>query len=223
MNNLPLEKQDIGTFLKNAMVPSKTNIQHNYYVSIMSNLGLLLVVFMLTAFFLYVAYLPISEIYDGFEEYAYMGVFVVIAGLVAFLCYIPVMLMNIVVLYSMSNKFSDTARSFTKVVSDHTTILISTFLLYSIGLYFASFMETLEPYAPVAGTLIIGLSIVIYVRHSISLATYYVEGRGKTMVAVYRTVLIAIAILTPFFFNYMSEGFVIARPLGYILRMLQGS
>lgn len=196
------------TFFKNAIIRPKENIIGNANLSVMINMGLVFFMFIITVLLLYIAYIFISYMTRGFENYAYMGILVVYVGLFAFLLLIPLIMVNLYVIYLINQKFSNEKADFKKVFSDHTTILIPVFLLYSIGLFFYSLVETSQPYLMLGGGLLILLSIIMYVRRSIKLVKYYVKDSGSKISYVYAAILIVTVILIlPIFINYVNEGF----------------
>lgn len=203
-------KKGMYAFFKSAIIHPKQNIDSHNDLSVIKNIALCLMLFIGTAITLYVAYIPIFETFTGPDEYASMGILVVIAGLIIYLLLTPAMLINIYVLYLLNKKFGNIERNFKKVLSDHTTIWIATFLLYSIGLYFYSYLDILRPYITLAGTLVILISIVIYLRRLILLAQHYVKDEHKTIVNVYTIILfVAVLLGLPYFINNIAEGFFI--------------
>lgn len=203
-------KTDRVAFLKKSITQPNQITKHNSYLSVMNNLVLFLLIFLISAFLLYVAYIPIFLTYTGFEEYASMGILVVLFGLLMHLFLVPVMLINISIIYFLNKKFSDTARSFKKVLTDHTAIWISTFLVYSIGLYFYSYLETFRPYITLGGSLIIIISITMYISRLILLVKYYMKNDHKKVITIYAILLVltALCVLPLFGSNFIEQTMV---------------
>ncbi|QQK75448.1 hypothetical protein HUG15_07540 [Salicibibacter cibarius] len=222
MNESGSDEKDNFTFFKNSIIRPNINIENNIHLSVMNNIALLLFLFIVTLPILYIAYIPIFLTSTGFEEYASMGILFVFVGLFVYLLLIPIMLINICVIYLLNKKFSDVVRPFKKVLSDHTAIWISTFLLYSIGLYFYSYMETFRPYITLAGTLIMLVSIIMYVRRLILLVKHYVKDGSKKVVNIYAIILVLTALFgLPFFLSNVFEGVFIEQPMVNIWMLLE--
>lgn len=192
-------------FFKESITQPNRTIKDNSHLSITNNIVLFLLIFLISTFLLYVAYIPIFLTYTGYEEYASMGIIVVFFGLLMHLLLVPVMLINILIIYFLNKKLSETVRSFKKILTDHTVIWISTFLLYSIGLYFYSYLETFRPYITLGGSLIIILSIIIYISRLVLLVKYYVKHDHKKVANIYAIVLVLIILFT---LPYLGSNFI---------------
>lgn len=212
MDESKSDEKGIFTFFKTSIFQSNANIRSDNHLSMMSNIALILLVFIGTVLILYIAYLPISFMSSGFEQYAGWGLLVVFMGLTVYLFLMPVMLVNIFIVHYLNKKIGTIVKSFDKVLSDHTTIWISTFLLFSLGLYFYSYLETLRPYATLAGSLIIFVSIVIYIRRLISLVNYYIKDDSRIAANIYAIVLVVTVLFgLPLFLSYLFDGALIEQ------------
>lgn len=222
MNEVNSNEKDIYTFFKSSIIKPNLNIENNNYLSVTNNILLLFLLFIVAAYALFIAYIPIFLTSTGFDDYTSMNFFSVIFGLIVYLLFTPVMLINIYVIYLINKKFSSVARNFKQVLSDHTAFWISTFLLYSIGLYFYSYMESFGPYITLAGTLIILVSIAMYLRRLILLVKHYVTDYSKTIVNIYGVILVVTALIgLPLSLINIFEGLFIEQPMMHLWMLFE--
>lgn len=222
MNAATSNKKDVYTFFKHSIIQPSQNTKNNNYLSVPNNILLLFLLFISAAFISFIAYIPIFLVSTGFEDYTSTNFFFIIFGLIVYLFFMPGMLVNIFVLYLLNKKYGSSVKNFKKVLSDHTAIWLSTFLLYAIGLYFYSYMESFGPYITLAGTLIIFISIILYLRRSILLARHYVSKGNRLKANIYAVILIIIVLFgLPLILNNIFEGMFIEQPLVNLLRLFE--
>lgn len=196
-------------FIKNAILKPKANINGNTYISVKNNIEIFLFLFFGIHFMSAIINIPIM---GAMSPYAAMGLVVVFICLFLFVFWIPVFLVNIQVLNFLNKKYSGTARSRQKIWSDHSTILIRYYLLYSIGSWLFAYSET--TYVSLAGQLIILAAIILYISHSIYLVIHYAkDGSDKTYrillkYALMGIVMIAMASIPVLLTGDFSELFV---------------
>lgn len=191
MNKSNTDKINTFTFFKNAIFSPKTNIHNQMFVSIKSNIALLLLLLLVTPVILTMINLPIM---GAMSPYAALGLYVIYAGLFMYILWIPVFFLNISGIYFLNKKHSSTARSYQKVLSDHTTILIRFFLLYSIGFTLFSYLET--TYITLVGHVMIFVSIMIYICLCISLVKYYMtDSQSKSSMILFKYMAMGIGMM----------------------------
>lgn len=195
-------------FFKHAVLKSPFTAGSHKYMNVWRNILLFVLVFILTVLMLHVVHIPVIELFNVSETDAAWGRLIIYIGLFVYVLVLPAVIMNIMIIYLLSRQFSQSKKLFKEVLSDHNQYMIQTFLIYSFGLYFLSFIETLRPYLTIIGSIILCLAAAVYVYRSICHLHSYLTGRG--IVTCFYSILLIVTVMIglPLFDENIGAGFL---------------
>ncbi|WP_444683894.1 hypothetical protein [Alkalicoccus luteus] len=135
------EEVRIGLFiyLRQIFLKPAANIQHNTYVSWVWNLFILFIIlpFTIICGILMRAPAIFEQLFGGngrAEDLIYLAEFFLFIFLLYVIAYcLPLVLLNVSVIYLLNRTFSPAPSSVQKVVSDHTNVLVQSFIWFYLG------------------------------------------------------------------------------------------